>query len=324
MASSVHEKLKETAALGTEIAETGWAYQDGVFKKLADAHVSIATHALNYGTGVFEGIRAYWNDGQEQLYVFRLREHFDRMRGNCRLLRIELPGDSAMLTEVTLELLRRNEFRTDVYVRPLAYKAARSIKVALHDLRSGFGMFAFPIGAYLPTTGLSARTATWRRTSDDSIPARGKLTGAYINTALAVDDAHDADADEAIFLTRDGHVSEGGSANLFMVRDGQLITPSVTDDILEGITRDSIITIAREELGLTVQERAIDRTELFIADEVFFCGTGAQVAPCVSVDGRTVGDGKIGPIARRIGDVYFAIARGDDKRHAEWRTAVHS
>ena len=323
MASSVHDRLKETAALGTEIPETGWAYQDGVFRKLADAHVSIATHALNYGTGVFEGIRAYWNAAQEQLYVFRLAEHFERMRGNCRLLRIELPGDSATLSEVTVELLRRNEFRTDVYVRPLAYKAARSIKVALHDLRSGFGMFAFPIGAYLPTSGLSARTATWRRTSDDAIPARGKLTGAYINTALAVDDAHDADADEAIFLTHDGHVSEGGSANLFMVRDGQLITPSVTDDILEGITRDSIITIAREELGLTVHERAIDRTELFVADEVFFCGTGAQVAPCVKVDGRIVGDGKIGPIARRIGDVYFAIARGDDKRHAEWRTAVH-
>ena len=323
MASSVHERMKETAALGTEIPETGWAYQDGVFKRLADAHVSLATHALNYGTGVFEGIRAYWNATQEQLYVFRLREHFERMRDNCKLLRIELPGDSAALSEVTLELLRKNEFRTDVYIRPLAYKAARSIKVALHDLRRGFGMFAFRIGAYLPTSGLAARTATWRRTADDAIPARGKLTGAYINTALAVDEAHDANADESIFLTRDGHVSEGGSANLFMVRDGELITPSVTDDILEGITRDTVIAIAREELGLTVTERAIDRTELFIADEVFFCGTGAQVAPCVKVDGREVGDGAIGPIARRIGDVYFAIARGDDKRHAEWRTAVH-
>jgi len=323
MASSVHERMKETAALGTEIPETGWAYQDGAFKRLADAHVSLATHALNYGTGVFEGIRAYWNATQEQLYVFRLREHFERMRDNCKLLRIELPGDSAALSEVTLELLRKNEFRTDVYIRPLAYKAARSIKVALHDLRSGFGMFAFPIGAYLPTSGLAARTATWRRTADDAIPARGKLTGAYINTALAVDEAHDANADESIFLTRDGHVSEGGSANLFMVRDGELITPSVTDDILEGITRDTVIAIAREELGLTVTERAIDRTELFIADEVFFCGTGAQVAPCVKVDGREVGDGAIGPVARRIGDVYFAIARGDDKRHAEWRTAVH-
>lgn len=322
MTSEVRDRLKETAALGTEIPETGWAYHEGAFKKLADAHVSIATHALNYGTGVFEGIRAYWNATQEQLYVFRLREHFERMRDNCRILRLELPGDTAMLVDVTLELLRRNEFRTDVYVRPLAYKAARSIKVALHDLRSGFGMFAFPIGAYLPTSGLAARTATWRRTADDAIPARGKLTGAYINTALAVDDAHEANADESIFLTRDGHVSEGGSANLFMVRDGELITPTVTDDILEGITRDSIMTIARE-LGLTVRERAIDRTELFVADEVFFCGTGAQVAPCVKVDGRDVGDGTIGPVARRIGDLYYALARGDDARHAEWRSAVY-
>lgn len=323
MASEVRDRLKETAAVGTEIPETGWAYHEREFKRLADAHVSIATHALNYGTGVFEGIRAYWNAAQEQLYVFRLREHYARMRANCRILRIELPGDDAALVDITLELLRRNEFRTDVYVRPLAYKAARSIKVALHDLRSGFGMFAFPIGAYLPTSGLAARTASWRRTADDAIPARGKLTGSYINTALAVDDAHDADADESIFLTRDGHVSEGGSANLFMVRDDELITPSVTDDILEGITRDSIMTIAREQLGLTVRERPIDRTELFIADEVFFCGTGAQVAPCVKVDGRVVGDGAIGPVARRIGDLYYAIARGDDQRHAEWRTAVY-
>src|SRR5881628_1752777 len=322
MASSVHERMKETAALGTEIPETGWAYQDAVFKRLADAHVSLATHALNYGTGVFEGIRAYWNATQEQLYVFRLREHFERMRDNCRLLRIELPGDSAMLSEVTLELLRKNEFRTDVYIRPLAYKAARSIKVALHDLRSGFGMFAFPIGAYLPTSGLAARTATWRRTADDAIPARGKLTGAYINTALAVDEAHDANADESIFLTRDGHVSEGGSANLFMVRDGELITPSVTDDILEGITRETVITIAAE-LGILVQERQIDRTELYVAEEVFFCGTGAQVAPCVKIDGRVIGDGQIGPVAKKIGDVYFGIAHGDDKRHSEWRTAVY-
>src|SRR5881397_1440987 len=322
MASSVHERMKETAALGTEIPETGWAYQDGVFKRLADAHVSLATHALNYGTGVFEGIRAYWNATQEQLYVFRLREHFERMRDNCRLLRIELPGDSAMLSEVTLELLRKNEFRTDVYIRPLAYKAARSIKVALHDLRSGFGMFAFPIGAYLPTSGLAARTATWRRTADDAIPARGKLTGAYINTALAVDEAHDFEADEAIFLTADGHVSEGGGANIFMVRDGALITPPVTADILEGITRDAILVVGREA-GILVQERQIDRTELYVAEEVFFCGTGAQVAPCVKIDGRVIGDGAIGPVARKIGEVYFGIAHGDDKRHAEWRTAVY-
>ncbi len=321
--TSVDDRLKEVAALGVEIPETGWAYHDGAFKPLADAHVSIATHALNYGTGIFEGIRAYWNPEQEQLFVFRLRDHFRRMEDSCRILRIALPGDADELSELVTELLRRNQVRADAYVRPLAYKAARSIKVALTELRSGFGMFTFPLGAYLPTSGLAAKTASWRRISDDAIPARGKITGAYVNTALAVDEAHEANAEEAIFLTRDGHVSEGGSSNLFMVRGGELITPPVSDDILEGITRDSLMRLAREELGLVVHERTIDRTELFIADELFFCGTGAQVAPCVSVDGRRVGDGSIGPLSRALGDLYSAIARGDDERHAEWRTAVY-
>ena len=322
MASTVQQRLNEVAAVGQEIAETGVAYLDGKFTPLADAKVSIATHALQYGTGVFEGIRAYWNPSQEQLYVFRLREHFERMARSVRIMRIALPGDPDALSELALELLRKNSFKSDVYIRPLAFKAARSVKVALHGLRDGFGMYAFPLGAYLPTGGLAARTASWRRTSDDAIPARGKLTGAYINTALAVDDARDFEADEAIFLTADGHVSEGGGANIFMVRDGALITPSVTEDILEGITRDSILTIAAE-LGIVVGERQIDRTELYVAEEVFFCGTGAQVAPCVKIDGRVIGDGNIGPVAKKIGERYFALAHGDDKRHAEWRTAVY-
>jgi branched-chain amino acid aminotransferase len=321
--AGVDERLKGVPAVGTEIPETGWAYHDGAFKPLADANVSIATHALNYGTAIFEGIRAYWNPTHEQLYVFRLREHFERMTDSCRILRITLPGDPDELSELVIELLRRNQLRTDVYVRPLAYKAARSIKVALADLRDGFGMFTFPLGDYMPTSGLAARTSTWRRISDDALPARGKIAGAYVNTALAVDEAHDSNAEEAIFLTRDGHVSEGGSANLFMVRGGELVTPPVTDDILEGITRDSLIRLAREELGLTVRERSIDRTELFIADEVFFCGTGAQVAPCVRVDGRAVGDGSIGPISRTLADLYTALARGDDTRRAQWRAPVY-
>ena len=322
MASTVEERLKEVAAVGQEIAESGIAYHDGKFVPLAEAKVSIATHALQYGTGVFEGIRAYWNPAHEQLYVFRLREHFERMSDSVRILRLALPGDPEELARITVELLVRNGFRADVYVRPVAYKAARSVKVALQGLRDGFGMYAFPLGAYLPTGGLIARTASWRRTADDAIPARGKLTGAYINTALAVDEALDRGADEAIFLTADGHVSEGGGANLFMVRDGALVTPPVTADILEGITRDTILALA-SELGIAVQERAIDRTELYVADEVFFCGTGAQVAPCVQIDGRTVANGDIGPIAKRIGDAYLAIARGDDDRHPEWRTAVY-
>src|SRR5438045_6364101 len=322
MARTVERRLKEVAAVGQEIAEPGIAYLDGAFVPMAEAKVSLATHALQYGTGVFEGIRAYWNPAQEQLYVFRLREHFERMAHSVRIMRIALPADPAALSEITVELLRKNGFKSDVYIRPLAFKAARSVRVALQGVRDGFGMYAFPLGAYLPTGGLAARTASWRRISDDAIPARGKLTGAYINTALAVDEAHDFEADEAIFLTADGHVSEGGGANLFMVRDGELITPSVTDDILEGITRDSILRLAAE-LGILVQEGQIDRTELYVADEVFFCGTRAQVAPCVQIVRRHVGEGPVGPIAKKIGEVYFGLAHGDDKRHPEWRTAVY-
>ena len=321
--SSVVEGTAAAPAPTAEIPEVGFAYLDGAFVPFADAKVSIATHALQYGTGVFEGIRAYWDPKQEQLSVFRLVEHFARMERSCKILRIALPADAAGLAALAVELLRRNDFRADVYLRPFAYKASRVVKVTLGGLRDGFAMYAFPMGAYLPVGGLTACTTSWRRTSDDAIPARGKLTGSYLNTAFAVDEAHERDADEAIFLTRDGHVSEGGGSNLFMVRDGVLVTPAVTDDILEGITRDTIATLARESLGLTLVERPIDRTELYIADEVFFCGTGAQVAPCVKIDGRTVGAGVIGPVAKAIGERYFAIARGDDPAHPEWRTAVY-
>lgn len=313
--------MKTGPSPANEIPETGVAYLDGRFVPFAEATVSIATHALQYGTGVFEGIRAYWNATEQQLYVFRLREHFERMHRSCRIVRIALPGGPDELAGLVVELLKRNAFESDVYVRPLAYKAARAVKVALHGLRDGFGIYAFPMGGYLSTGGLAARTVSWRRISDEAIPARAKVTGAYINTALAVDEASDHGAEEAIFLTSGGHVSEGGGSNLYLVRDGTLITPPVTDDILEGITRDTVLTLAKE-LGYPVSVRPIDRTELFIADELFFCGTGAQVAPCVKVDGRPVGGGTIGPIAKAVGDLYFAIARGDDPRHPEWRTAV--
>ena len=322
MTTATDRATKAGPSPATEIPETGIAYFDGGFVAFADAKVSIATHALQYGTGVFEGIRGYWNASQEELYVFRLREHFERMANLCRIVRIELPGDPDELTAIVIELLKRNAFRSDVYIRPLAYKAGRVVKVALHGIRDGFGIYAFPMGGYLSTGGVVAHTTSWRRISDDAIPARAKISGAYINTALAVDEAGDHGAAEAIFLTANGHVSEGGGSNLYMVRDATLITPPVTDDILEGITRQTILGLARE-LGYPVAERSIDRTELFIADEIFFCGTGAQVAPCVKVDGRPVGTGAIGPVATAIGDRYFAIARGDDGAHPEWRTPVY-
>ena len=322
MATVTDRAAKAGPGPATEIPETGIAYLDGAFVPFGDAKVSIATHALNYGTGVFEGIRAYWNATQEQLFVFRLREHFERMTDSCRIVRIELPGDPGELAAIVVELLQRNAFRGDVYIRPLAYKAGRVVKVALHGIRDGFGIYAFPMGGYLSTGGLAAQTTSWRRISDDAIPARAKVTGAYINTALAVDEASDRGAEEAIFLTASGHVSEGGGSNLYLVRDGTLITPPVTYDILEGITRETILGLARE-LGYPVVQRSIDRTELFVADEIFFCGTGAQVAPCVTIDRRPVGSGTIGPVATRIGDRYYAIARGDDAAHPEWRTAVY-
>lgn len=316
------DTVKAGPSPATEIPETGTAYLNGAFVPFADAKVSIATHALQYGTGVFEGIRAYWNAAQEQLYVFRLREHFERMTDSCAIVRIELPGDPDELSAIVVELLRKNTFRSDVYVRPLAYKAGRVVKVALQGIRDGFGIYAFPMGGYLSTGGLVAHTTSWRRISDEAIPARAKVTGAYVNTALAVDDASERGAEEAIFLTANGHVSEGGGSNLYMVRDGTLVTPPVTDDILEGITRTTIVALAKE-LGYPVTQRSIDRTELFVADEIFFCGTGAQVAPCVKVDGRPVGTGAIGPVAKAIGDRYYALARGDDRAHPEWRTAVY-
>lgn len=320
---TVEERLAAMPALGIEIDESGWAYHEEAFVRLADAKVSIATHALNYGTGVFEGIRAYWNAEHEQLYVFRLADHYARMERSCRIVRTPLPGTPSELADLTLALLRRSAYREDVYVRPLAYKAARSVKVALDGLRPAFSLFAFPLGDYLPTDGLSAVVSSWRRISDNAIPARGKITGAYVNTALAVDESHDRGADEAIFLTEDGHVSEGAASNLFLVRDGVLATPPRSDDILEGITRDSVMRLATERLGLRVVERSIDRTELYVADELFFCGTGAQVAPCVRVDGRAVGDGRVGRVARTIGDLYIAIARGADPGYPEWRTPVY-
>ncbi len=320
--TTVTEQNKTAPGPAAEITDAGTAYLDGAFVPFAEANVSIATHALQYGTGVFEGIRAYWNAAEEQLFVFRLREHFERMTDSCRIMRIELPGDPDELSAIVVELLRRNAFKTDVYVRPLAYKAGRVVKVTLHGIRDGFGIYAFPLGGYLSTGGLVARTTSWKRISDEAIPARAKISGAYVNTALAVDEVGEAGAEEAIFLTASGHVSEGGGSNLYMVRDGTLITPPVSDDILEGITRLTIMGLARE-LGHPIVERSIDRTELFIADEIFFCGTGAQVAPCVQVDGRQVGTGTIGPVTTRIGDRYYALARGDDAAHPEWRTAVY-
>ncbi len=301
-----------------------WAFLDGRYLPIADARVSVMTHAFNYGTGVFEGIRAYWNAAHEQLYVLHLREHFERLHRSCRIMRISLPYDVAELQDIALEVLRRCGYREDAYLRPLAFKSSQLIGVRLHDLEDSLTLFAVPFGTYIEIErGISCGVSSWRRTDDNAIPARSKITGAYVNAALAKTEAQEAGFDEAIVLNPDGHVSEGSAENLFMVRDGVLVTPPGTDNILEGIVRGSVLRIA-EDLGIPADVRPIDRTELYIADEMFLCGTGAQISPVISVDHRPVGDGQLGPVTKRVRDVYFRAVRGDEDRYRAWVTPVYA
>jgi branched-chain amino acid aminotransferase len=298
-----------------------WCYHGGELQKLGDVRLSPATHALNYGTGVFEGIRAYWSEERGTLQVLKLREHYERFEKSCRLLRLDLTHTVDELCDITLEILRRNAPREDTYIRPLAYKAAESVGVNLKG-RSELSIFTVPMGNYVELTGLKVCVSSWRRTPDNAIPARAKCTGSYVNTALAVDQAQRAGYDDAIFLTQDGQVSEASAANIFLVRKGQLVTPPVTADILEGITRDAVMELAEKELGMPVLEREVGRTELYAADEVFLSGTGFQIAPVVAVDDRAIGTGSIGPVAERLQELYFKAARGGWDAYADWTVAV--
>lgn len=303
--------------------ETAWAFFNGEFVPLREAKVSVLTHAFNYGTGVFEGIRAYWNAEQGQLYGLHLLEHYRRLHRSCRVMRLNLPYAPERLVEITLELLRRSGYREDCYVRPLVYMSSELIGVRLHDLESSFTVFAVPFGTYIDIDrGISCGVSSWRRVDDNAIPARSKITGSYVNAALAKTEAQEAGFDEAIVLTNEGHVSEGSAENLFMVRGGTLVTPPVTDNILEGIVRASIMRIARDS-EIPLEVRSIDRTELYIADELFLCGTGAQLSPVTSVDHRMVGTGAVGPITQKLSRVYFDAIRGNGTRYKEWITPVY-
>jgi branched-chain amino acid aminotransferase len=288
---------------------------------MGDVRLSPATHALNYGTGVFEGIRAYWSEERGTLQVLKMREHYERFERSCRLLRVDLTNTVDELCDITLEILRRNAPREDTYIRPLAYKAAQSVGVNLKG-GSELSIFTVPMGNYVELTGLKVCVSSWRRTPDNAIPARAKCTGSYVNTALAVDQAHRSGYDDAIFLTQDGQVSEASAANIFLVRKGEIVTPPVTADILEGITRDAVMELAEKELDLPVIEREVGRTELYVADEVFLSGTGFQIAPVVEVDDRPVGTGSIGPVAERLQELYFKAARGGWDEYADWTVAV--
>jgi branched-chain amino acid aminotransferase len=297
-------------------------YFEGDFVPMRDAKVSVMTHAFMYGTATFEGIRAYWNADQGQLYGLKVREHVERIRQSCRILLMEPVPSVDELTGLIIETVRRNGFREDVYIRPSFYKSTRAIGVRLHDLEHELYIVTLPFGNYIDTAkGVRLMTSSWRRNADDALPARGKIVGGYVNMAFQKSEAELNGFDEAVVLTADGHVNESSAANIFVVRDGVAITPPVHDDLLEGVTRKALMELLGNE-GIPTAERSIDRSELYVADEVFVCGTGVQVSPVIEVDHRKVGSGEIGPIGRLVRDRYFEAVRGTLPGYRHWLTPI--
>ena len=310
------------AAMGEVDLEGLTCYFEGEYVPMAEARVSILTHAFLYGTAVFEGIRAYWNQEQGQLYGLFIREHVERLRHNCRLLLMEPIPSVDEIASIILETVRRNSFKEDAYIRPGYYKSTRTIGVRLHALDHEMYVVTIPFGDYIDTeSGIRLMTSSWRRNADDAIPARGKIVGGYVNMAFQKSEAELNGFDEALVLTADGAASEASAANLFVVRDGVLVTPPVTDDILEGVTRKAMIGLARDE-GIEVEVRTVDRSELYVADEIFLCGTGVQVSPVIEVDHRAVGAGEIGPIGRALRTRYFEAVRGRLPQYRHWLTPI--
>ena len=300
------------------------AFINNAFVPIDEARVSIRTNALQYGTGIFEGIRAYWNAQHKQLFVFKMAEHYERLLNNCRVLRLKVGKDVKELCDITLELVRKNEHREDTYIRPLAYISSEGLGPKLIGYETGFAIYTLPLGDYIDTsTGVKVGFSSWRRISDNMIPARCKVTGGYVNSALAKTEALEQGFDEAIFLTQDGFISEGSAMNIFLIRDGKLMTPDRSADILEGITREVLIELCREELGLEVIERPVGRSELYLADEAFLCGTGAQVSPIIEVDRRAIGDGKIGPLTAKIQELYFRVVKAEHPKYQHWCAPVY-
>jgi len=299
------------------------AFFEGKIIPLSEAKINIAVHGFMYGTTVFSGMRAYWSEEQKRLFVFRPWEHFHRLLDSAKIMSMSIPYDEQALIDLTLELLRADDWREDVYLRPTIYKADFGVGVRLHNLRDDFSMFVTAFDKYLSNDSNAHLTfSSWRRVDDNVIPARGKISGAYANSALIKTDANRAGFDEAIVLDQDGHVSEGSAMNFFMVRDGKLVTPSPMDNILEGITRRSVIELARAELGIEVVERSIDRSEVFLAEEVFMTGTAAQIVVATKVDHRPIGDGKMGPIASKLRVLFDEVVHARHPKYLKWNVGV--
>lgn len=298
-------------------------YFEKKFIPLNEANVNIQTHALQYGTGFFGGIRGYWNEEKKNLYVFRLKDHYQRLRNSAKILQMNFDYSFNEFEKITLDLLQKGSWKQNVYLRPFIYKSALELSPRLHNVKDDFAMYALPLNDYLDTEkGLRAQTSSWVRLSDNQIPTRAKASGGYINSALAKSEAMQNGFDEAIFLDERGMVSEGSAENIFFVKDHHVFTPSITSSILEGITRKSIISLLEKE-GIRFEQRDVSRTEMYTADEVFFSGTGVQMAWLKEIDYRQIADGNRGPITTKLQNLFFSIVRGNEPDYSDWLTEVY-
>jgi len=301
-----------------------YAFFKDTIVPFGEAKIGIMTHAFNYGTGAFEGIRGYWNSEKNQLFLLKLKEHYERLGKSAIALKIKLKYSVEELIQITVDLAKRNGYREDIYVRPIAFKSQEKIGLGLLGVEDDFCMFVSPFGNYLDISkGIKVCISSWRRIPPASLPPGAKITGAYFNSSLANAEAVEKGCDEAILLSPEGMVAEGSGENIFLVKDGKLITPPLSEIILPGITRAAIIGLAKDELGIETEERFISKEELFIMDELFFCGTGAQISAIVELDNQKIGDGKVGKITKSLQDIYFKAARGDNPRYANWVTATY-
>ncbi len=300
------------------------AFFEGKIVPIDEAKVSIKTNSFHYGTAVFEGIRAYWNAEEEQLYILAGKEHYERLLKNARAMFMELPYTAEDLVEITKELLKQSGVREDIYIRPIVYFKDLKLTPKLVDYTPEIAIYLYPFGAYLdPEKGIRAKVSSWVRNDDNSIPSRYKIAGAYVNSALAKTEALMAGYDEAIMLNANGYVAEGSGENIFVVRNGVVATPGVNEHILEGITRALVIRILREDMCVEVVERPIARSELYIADEIFMTGTAAEVTPIVEVDNRKIGTGKVGEITKQLQEIFFNAVRGKVEKYKHLLTPVY-
>jgi len=298
-------------------------YFEGNYVPSSEAKISIQTHAFQYGTAVFGGIRGYYNPGRENLFVFRILDHFRRLQNSTKIMQLQFSKTPEELAQITLELLRKTGARQNVYIRPIVYTSSLQLSPRFHDVKSDLAIYVLPMEDYLDTqNGLATMISSWVRFSDHQIPTLSKVSGGYVNSALAKSEAVQNGMDEAIFLDARGCVSEGSAENLFLVRNGTIYTPSVASSILEGITRRTIFHLCRD-LGIPIQEKDIVRSELYVADEIFFSGTGVQIAWVKSVDRRKIGTGTMGKLTARIQSLFFEIVKGNNPKYQDWLTAVY-